>query len=138
MDNETHDNQARRSGLGLHELTEDLQDLGQVTINLVGDLLQLATAIITLPFQLLPDETRSHLKNAAREAGQLAQSLVEGTISAVNEGVQQFNRGLRDNLPASDDAASADGIIEEEPVELGYPGGGDGDGRQNFDPNLEG
>lgn len=138
MDNETHDNQVRHSGLGLHELTEDLQDLGQVTVNLAGDLLQLATAIITLPFQLLPDDTRSHLKNAAREAGQLAQSLVEGTISAVNEGVQQFNRGLRDNLPASDEAASGAGIIEEEPVELGDTSSSDGAGRQNFDPNLEG
>lgn len=133
MDENISENQERRSGLGLHELGEDLQDLGRVSINLGGDLLQLAGALIRLPLLLLPEETRTHLKNAAREAGMATQAVVESSISTVNEGVQQFNRSLRESRSAADDEATDAIVIEDEARETGDVG----DNREVVEPNLQ-
>lgn len=133
-------NQTRRSGLGLHELGEDLQDLGQVTVNLATDLMQVLGAVIKLPFLLLPEETRSHLKAAAREAGLAAQAVVEGTVSMMNERVQQFNQNLRDTANPAHDELDDSIVIEDEPVELGAveQAGEGGTDHEVIDPNLEG
>ncbi len=133
MDENISENQARRSGLGLHELGEDLQDLGRVSINLGGDLLQLAGALIRLPLLLLPEETRTHLKNAAREAGMATQAVVESSISTVNDSVQQFNRSLRESRSAADDEATDAIVIEDEARETGDVG----DNREVVEPNLQ-
>lgn len=134
MDENISENQERRSGLGLHELGEDLQDLGRVSINLGGDLLQLAGALIRLPLLLLPEETRTHLKNAAREAGMATQAVVESSISTVNDSVQQFNRSLRESRSAADDEATDAIVIEDEAVGMGDAG----DNREVVEPNLQG
>lgn len=134
MDENISENQARRSGLGLHELGEDLQDLGRVSINLGGDLLQLAGALVRLPLLLLPEETRTHLKNAAREAGMATQAVVESSISTVNDSVQQFNRSLRESRSAADDEATDAIVIEDEARETGDVG----DNREVVEPNLQG
>lgn len=133
------ESQTRRSGLGLHELGEDLQDLGQVTVNLAGDLLQLLGAVIKLPFMLLPEETRSHLKAAAREAGLAAQAVVEGTVSTMNERVQQFNQSLRETTNPAHDELDDSIVIEDEAVEIGETDatGSDATDRGVVDPNLQ-
>jgi hypothetical protein len=134
MDEKVNESRARRSGLSLHELSQDLQDLGQVTINLAGDLLQLAGVLIRLPFLLLPEETRTHLKNAAREASMAAQAVVEGSISAVSDGVQQFNRSLREGQSATGDEVADAIVIEDDVVEMGDAGSN----REVVEPNLQG
>ncbi len=140
MDENVSENQPRRSGLGLHELGEDLQDLGLVTVNLAGDLLQLLSVVIKLPFMLLPEETRSHLKAAAREAGLAAQAVVEGTVSTMNDRVQQFNQSLRETTNPAHDELDDSIVIEDEPVEMGESGEAADENldREVVEPNLQG
>ena len=137
MDENASEKQERRSGLGLHELGEDLQDLSQVTANIAGDLLRLVGAVIKLPLLLLPEETRRHLKAAAREAGMAAQAVVESTVNTVSDRVQQFNQSLRETVnPATDEPS--DGIVIED-AEVGPDTSGTTDTEHGVvDPNLAG
>ncbi len=138
MSDNMNDNRSQRSSLGLRELAEDVQDLGQVGINIVGDLLQLAGAIITLPFQLLPRDTRTHLKGAAREAGMAAQSVFEETVNAVNAGVQKVNSGLRGvATDQTQSDADDDPIIIEETTVQPHSEATPEPRRQPMEPNLE-
>lgn len=84
----------QRTPSSLRDVGEDLQDLGQSTVNLLNDLWRLGVGVITLPLRLLPDETRQHLTLAAREAGYAVQTFFD---AAAEEGARAV-RGASESL----------------------------------------